>query len=716
MHIDIVHELPGRLRFRLRLAADSIERIFDHLADACAETGDPFELSYDRRSRRFLLVGDRDAALRDTLSAAVASYSVSSAAGMQLPRQPAASAAVVLRRRYPDRSSLENHGSALSLILSRLGRFLLAGWLIPAPLQPAAALVRAWPFLRDGWRDLMGGRASVAVLDASAIAASMAMRDFSTASSIAFLLELGELLTEWTSERTRRSLSALFLGEEQPVWVLRDDREVRVGNDELSEGDQVVIRAGARLPVDGVVQAGEALVNQSSMTGEALAKRRAAGHSVYAGTVVEEGHLVVTAQRVGDGTRFAAIARLLENAQALQADVTSEAERLAQGAVPYTFALSALVLLATRSFVRAASVLVVDYSCARKLAAPLAIKAAMTEATAHGALIKGGRHLETLARANVFIFDKTGTLTLARPEVVNVYPYNGFSRDYVLRNAACLEEHFPHPIATAIVHQALQEGLRHDERHAQVEYVLAHGIASSLDGQRVLIGSRHFVADDEGIDVSGGDACAARCAARGESILYFVVGGQLAGLIAINDPIDSATPAVLRRLRQLGIARIVLLTGDSNAAAATVAGELAIDEVFAEVLPDDKTVIVQRLKEEGNVVAMVGDGMNDSAALAQADLGIALSHGADVAREACDVLLLDGQLASLLDGIEISRGTLARVGHSFRITLGANSALLALGLFGLAPAALLALLHNAATVGICAWIVRPLLAKSPSIR
>ncbi|MBI2393971.1 MAG: heavy metal translocating P-type ATPase [Deltaproteobacteria bacterium] len=700
MKLFVDHELPGRVRFRVQ-APWPASRVFDHLFAALDHEGGRFELSYDVRSRRFLLVFDRLSSLRQALDAA-----------MDRPIAPSTEihAGPIFRAGRPDEEV--GPSSALRVIAPEVARYLLGRWLIPRPLAPFFTLVRVWPFLRDGIAEVNAGRLGVAALDGSAIASSLAMRDFRTASTIGFLLRLGELLADWSRRRARRSLAALFVGAEQHAWVARDGVEQHVPLAELVTGDLVIVRAGSRIPVDGVVRRGEAMVNQSAMTGEALPRRRAVGHSVYAGTVVEEGELGIEARKVGGETRFANIVRLLERSDALKAPITGEAERLAEWAVPYTFLLSGAVLLFTGNFVRAATVLVVDYSCALKLAAPLTIKAAMAEAATHGAVIKGGRPLETLSRADTFVFDKTGTLTRARPSVAGVHPFNGSTREYVLRNAACLEEHFPHPIGTAIVQQALAEDLHHEERHAEVQYVLAHGIESSLDGDRVLIGSRHFVQDDEGIDVSQAAEVAAACQQRGESVLYFTVGGELAGVIAIADPLQPEAPALIERLRKLGMARIVLLTGDDREAARAVAEKVGITEVHSEVLPDDKTRVIQDLRREGRVVVMVGDGMNDSAALAHADVGISMKHGADIAREACDVLLLDTRLEPLLTAVAISRRAMSRIRTEFHVTLGANSLFLALGLLGLAPAGLLALLHNATTVGICAWSVRPLLPEA----
>ena len=380
-------------------------------------------------------------------------------------------------------------------------------------------------------------------------------------------------------------------------------------------------------------------------------------------------------------------------------------------AVPFTFLASALVFLLTRNLARAASVLVVDFSCALKLATPLAIKSAVLESATHGAIFKGGKHLETLANADVFVFDKTGTLTAAKPRIAGVYPLNGFTRKFVLRNAACLEEHFPHPVARAIVDQAIREKLDHEERHSEVEYILAHGITSSLQGQRVLIGSRHFVEEHEQIDLSQTRDIANTAAKHGHGILYFVVGEKVAGVIAIDDPMIPEAPRVIRQLQKLGISRLVLMTGDGQQAAETIGRNVGLTEIYYEVLPDQKTDLIERFKAEGLTVAMIGDGINDSAALAVADVGISLKHASDIAQEVSDVLL-HGALQSLPDAVLIARRALSRVQGSFRFSVAANSVLMLLGLAGIAPTSLLALLHNGSTVGTCMWSLRPLVPQS----
>lgn len=663
--------------------------------------GIPFELSYNSRTHRYLLTCPPGVLAEEAIAHALAS-----------PPPGPEDCDRLLATLSPAIHHAPQEGilkSAARLIVPQIARYLLLRWLTPPWLRPLTTLLRAWPYLREGAEDLARGRMSVGLLDATAIAASLMQRKFDTAGSIAFLLGLGSSVEEWTREQSRASLSVLFRTEEHPVWVLRDGIETQVPYDDLAVHDRVIVRMGSRIPVDGVVEAGEATVNQSAMTGEALALEKRVGLSVLAGTVVEEGELVIRAERVGNDTRFARVLHLIEASEAMQAEVVSEFERLATGTVPYVFLASVVVGLLTRNWTRATSVLVVDFSCALKLATPLALKSAMLEAARRGVLFKGGKHLETLARSNVFVLDKTGTLTEARPHVVGVHAFGGYSRDYVLRNAACLEEHFPHPVATAIVRQAQHEGLRHEERHAKVEYVLAHGIASTLDGERVVVGSRHFVTNHEAVDVAEAEDLVMEAAATGRGVIYFAVGGRLAGVLVIEDTLLAEAPGVLAKLHELNQARLVLMTGDTLGAARRVGERVGISEVHAEVLPDQKSALIRGLQAQGGVVAMLGDGVNDSAALAAADVGLSFRHGADIAREAADVLLLDGRLESLVEAVAISRLALARVRRTFGFSVGANSLLMILGVFGAAPTAWLAVFHNASTVASCVWSLRPYL-------
>ena len=590
----------------------------------------------------------------------------------------------------------------------RSGMLLMARPIIPPPVRLALAITGAFPILKRGFLALSEKRLNVDVLDASAVGAAMVTRDFLTASLISFLLKLGEYLEEWTRGESRRLLSSMFHTEEEWAWVIREGEEIRLPLEAVVEGDTVVVRMGGLIPVDGVVLDGEALVNQSSLTGESLAVAKRPGLPVYAGTAVEEGNIHVRAMQVGDETRAARVVKTIEEAETVKAETQSRSEAMADQVVPYSFLLSGLTFLLTGSVSRSVAVLLIDYSCAIKLSTPLAILTSLARSARHRVLIKGGKYLELLARADAFILDKTGTLTEASPEVAEVISFNGFNREYILRQAACVEEHFPHPVANAVVRRAAQEGLSHAEQHAEVEYVLAHGIASQLMGKRIVIGSRHFVHEDEGVNLSAAEQVIESFAERGTSVLYVAIGGELAGLIAVHDPLREDAKPFVEALKGDGIKRIIMLTGDNELTAQAIATRLGIDEFYAQTLPDAKVDVVKELQGQGYTVAMVGDGINDSPALSQADVGISMRHGADIAREACDVLLLDGTLDDILSARKISREAMALINRNFRTIITINTAALLLAVTGAMPPVFSSSLHNLSTIFVGLRSLQPL--------
>ncbi|EGY25967.1 heavy metal translocating P-type ATPase family protein [Desulfovibrio sp. A2] len=592
-----------------------------------------------------------------------------------------------------------------------LVRYLILRPFLPRIVRMVSAFFRALPFLLKGGRSLASGRLNVDVLDAAALGISLVRGDFRSVGLITALFAVGEFLEEWTRKKSRESLAESLAVDVDTVWVKRGEAEVQVPLSALAEGDLVVVRAGSSIPVDGVVAEGEAMVNQTSMTGEPLAVARRAGASVYAGTVVEEGRLDIRPTGVGSETRINQIVGFIERSEALKANVQGKAERLADAIVPYSFLLAGGVWAVTRDVARAASVLLVDYSCAIRLATPLAILTGMREGAHHGVLIKGGRFIEGLAGADTVVFDKTGTLTEARPRVAEVISLNGHGRDDVLRLAACLEEHFPHPVARAVVRKAEQEALDHQEEHAEVEYVVAHGIASRLRGERVLVGSRHFVHEDEGVPLDEFLPVINQWAAKGYSILHLAIGGKLAGILCIEDPLRPEAADVVRGLREQGVKRIIMLTGDGPVTAAAVASAVGVDEWRAQVLPADKADIVRQLQSEGGKVVMVGDGINDSPALSAADVGVSLRDGADLAREVADVVLSGNDLAELLVARRLAKATLRRIHVNFSSIMGLNTAFMALGLVGRAQPGMLALLHNLTTVGVALNAMRPMLGN-----
>ncbi len=581
----------------------------------------------------------------------------------------------------------------------------------PRVLTRGLALLRALPYIWTGIKALFRGRLNLDALDGAALTVCLLRRDFKSLSSIVFFFALGEYLADWTRKKSRASLAESLALNIDHVWIKEGELERRVPVAETRPGDLVVVRAGSVLPVDGTVAEGDGMVNQASMTGESMPVRRTVGSTVYAGTVLEEGEMIVAASRVGGDTRINAILRSIEESESVKASIQGRYERVADSIVPYNFLLSGAVYAATRDPLRAGSVLLVDYSCAIRLATPLTIFTGMREAAERGVLIKGGKFMEAVAEADVVIFDKTGTLTEARPTVAEVIPFGGRTRDTVLRLAACLEEHFVHPVGQAVVRAAEAEGLKHREEHAKVEFVVAHGIASRWRGQRVLIGSGHFVLEDEGISATSEQRSIIDSqAAMGRSVLYLAVGGELAGIILIEDNMRKDAPAMVEALREDGIRRVIMLTGDGELTARGIAERAGIAEYRSRLLPEDKAAFVASLKNEGHKVIMVGDGINDSPALSAADVGVAMAEGADMAREVADIVLVNGELSGILLARKVARIALARVRSNFRASLLWNSLFLLGGLTGLLRPGLSALLHNATTAAIAVSSVRPMLS------
>ncbi|MBO4334547.1 MAG: heavy metal translocating P-type ATPase [Desulfovibrio sp.] len=588
-----------------------------------------------------------------------------------------------------------------------LFRYIVIRPFLPACLRMISAAISAIPFLVKGISQLLHGKLRVEVLDASAIAASLYLRDFRTVSMLTLLLGLGDTLAEWTRRHSLESLTESLTLHVQTVWRKVNGTEVSTPLARIKKGDLIVVRSGSSIPVDGIVTEGVGVINQSSMTGEPIGVKREEGGAVFAGTVVEEGEIVIKVTKVGDETRFRQVAAFIEESEALKAGIQGKSERMADLAVPFTFALAGLVFLVTRNFMRAASVLLVDYSCALKLATPLAVLAAMREGTHLGMVIKGGRYLEALNDADTIVFDKTGTLTNASPVVAEVIACAKHKREDVLRTMACLEEHFPHPVARAVVKKAQDENLVHEEEHAQVEYIVAHGVASSLRGKRLLVGSRHYIECDEHVDVSPLASAIAEQSAMGRSLLFMAEDGKLAGLLAIEDPLRAEAISVIQKLREEGFQRIIMLTGDDERTAKAIAQRAGITEFRAQVLPSDKADVVRELTQSGCKVLMVGDGINDAPALSSALVGVAMIDGTDLAREVANVLLTRPDLNGLIAARRLARSTMRRIHTNFAATLILNSIFLAGGLFNLLPAGTSAVLHNLTTLGISLNAMRP---------
>lgn len=599
------------------------------------------------------------------------------------------------------------------LDFSSLARYVFLRPLLPNFINVGNALIDSVPYLIEGVKNIFHGRLNVSVLDAAAILVSLIRFDFGTVGLLTLLLGLGDMLERYTRKKSLSSLADQLAIKVDQVWVRNADGALSQKQlAALSKDDVVVVRAGSVIPVDGVVTQGDASVNQATMTGEPLPVHRAAGGSVFAGTVVEDGEIDIRPTALGDASRLSQIVSFIQNSEAAKAGIQGRAERLADAIVPYNFLLAGLVWLFTRNLTRTASVLMVDYSCALRLATPLAILTAMKTGTEHGVLVKGGRYLEALSEVDTVVFDKTGTLTQASPVLSDVVPLGeGMTEMALLRLSACLEEHFPHPVSRAIVRQAQERGVFHDdEAHdTEVRYIVAHGICSSVDGRKCVLGSRHFIEDDEGIDLTSAKPVVERLAALGRSILYVAVGGELAGVLGIEDPIRAEAKETVDRLRACGIRRILMITGDDVRTAAHVAQELGLDGFHAQVLPQDKARHVLDLKAEGAKVLMVGDGINDSPALSAAHVGATLRDGTDIAQEVADVVLTRNNLLDLPEAITLGRATMRRIHQNFRASVSLNTCFLAGGLTGLLMPAVGALLHNATTIGVCLNAMRPTL-------
>ncbi len=571
---------------------------------------------------------------------------------------------------------------------------------LPAPLDAAYTAFRSIRFLWKGVRCVLSRRLEVEVLDALSIGVSLLRGDFGTAGSVMFLLNLGSLLEEWTRKKSLDDLARSMALNVDKVWVRSQGTEVLVPLTKVRSGDEVVVRSGNMIPLDGTVLEGEAMVNQAALTGEAMPVRKAEGSTLYAGTVVEEGECVFIAKAEGGSNRYDKIVAMIEESEKLKSSTENRALVLADKLVPWCLGATVVTYLLTRNATRAISCLMVDFSCALKLSMPLAVLSAMRECGSYHITVKGGKYLEALSKADTIVFDKTGTLTRATPQVVEVVPFSGCNEREVLQLAACLEEHFPHSMANAVVRAAKEHGISHEEMHSEVEYIVAHGIASRVGGERVVIGSHHFVFEDEKCTIPTAEQQKFDALKPAYSHLYMAASGQLVGVICISDPLRPEAAAVLNGLRALGIRNTVMMTGDSERTAAAIAKQVGVDRFFAEVLPEDKANFVQQAKAEGHTVVMIGDGINDSPALSAADIGIAINSGAAIAREIADVTIKADSLEELVALKAIANSLQKRVHANYRFVLTFNSALIALGALGILQPASSAMLHNLSTIGI----------------
>ena len=589
---------------------------------------------------------------------------------------------------------------------------------LPAPLDAAYTAFRSIRFLWKGVRCALHRKLEVEVLDALSIGVSLLRGDFGTAGSVMFLLNLGSLLEEWTRKKSLDDLARSMALNVDKVWVRSQGTEVLVPLTKVRSGDEVVVRSGNMIPLDGTVLEGEAMVNQAALTGEAMPVRKAEGSTLYAGTVVEEGECVFIAKAEGGSNRYDKIVAMIEESEKLKSSTENRALVLADKLVPWCLGATVVTYLLTRNATRAISCLMVDFSCALKLSMPLAVLSAMRECGSYHITVKGGTYLEALSQADTIVFDKTGTLTRATPQVVEVVPFSGCNEREVLQLAACLEEHFPHSMANAVVRAAKEHGISHEEMHSEVEYIVAHGIASRVGGQRVVIGSHHFVFEDEKCTIPTAEQQKFDALKPAYSHLYMAASGQLVGVICISDPLRPEAAAVLNGLRALGIRNTVMMTGDSERTAAAIAKQVGVDRFFAEVLPEDKANFVQQAKAEGHTVVMIGDGINDSPALSAADIGIAINSGAAIAREIADVTIKADSLEELVALKAIANSLQKRVHANYRFVLTFNSALIALGALGILQPASSAMLHNLSTIGISLKSMTNLLPenKAPQLK
>ncbi len=681
MKCKILHESAGRMRVHLfcrRMSlheADILEYYLKNI-DGVAEAA-----VFDRTQDAVITYRSSRAALVQALAA----FSFEKGEQMALVPEHTSRA---LNREYEDKLSW----TVIRRVISKL--------FFPLPLTTALAVFHSVKYIREGLSALLHGRLSVAVLDATAVTVSMVRGDFPTASSVMFMLRLGEILEEWTHKKSVADLAGAMSLNVDHVWLKTGETEVLVPISDVKAGDRIVARTGNLIPLDGKVVSGEAMVNQASMTGESMPVPKREGSLVYAGTVAEEGECVICVEKELGGGRYDRIVRMIEESEKLKSTAEDKASRLADRLVPYTLGGTLLTYLLTRNVTKMLAVLMVDFSCALKLSMPIAVLSAMRESSGRHISVKGGRFLEAVAQANTVVFDKTGTLTYASPKVAQIVPFGGHEESEMLRLAACLEEHYPHSMANAVVEEAKKRGLTHEEYHSQVQYIVAHGISSMVDDKKVLIGSAHFVFEDEGCRVPEGEQEKFDSLPAEYSHLYLCIAGELSAVICIHDPLRREAKDAIRALHACGIDKVVMMTGDNRRTAESVAAEVGVDEVYAEVLPEDKAAFVRSEKAKGRTVIMIGDGVNDSPALSEADAGIAISTGAAIAREIADITVASEDLFALVTLRKLSEALIDRIHRNYRFIVGFNFSLIVLGVAGILPPTTSALLHNMSTLGI----------------
>lgn len=679
MRFSIISEIPGRTR--LQLAGPVPESDLDALLKLGGEIDGVRKVRVYGRIGQMALEYDepRRASVLDALGALDAQAIADAKSGYVMQLEPRK------RKLVMDLATL-------------VGVHYARRWFLPTPLRAVFVVAGYMTFLRAALHELAQPRLTVPVLDASAIGISFVKRDVDTAGQTMFLLNVGELLEDYTRAMSENELINSLLDVPDKAQKVVGDTEVSVAATELEPGDLVAVRTGMSICIDGVVEQGSAMVNQATLTGEPLAVERSAGDDVFAGTVVEDGSILVRVRANTAQTKLRSIVSLVQTADSLKSEGQSHMEDLANKIVPWNFLLAGLVALTTRSLIKTSAALMVDYSCALKLTGSVAVMTAMSDAAKMGVMVKGAKYFESFAKADTIVFDKTGTLTEAQPRLACVLTTDGWSEDEILRLSACLEEHFPHPVARAVVNAARERGLEHRERHAAVEYIAAHGIASSIEGRRAIIGSAHFVFEDEGAQLESDIKEQIESQMQGLSPLYLAVDGKVVGVLGIEDPLKPGVREAIADLHALGVKHVVMLTGDSERTAERIAREAGVDEFKAELLPEDKYTYVERIKREGRHVAMVGDGVNDSPALGLADVGLAMGGGSDIAKEVADIILTDTDLAAIVRLRRMSQGLIDRLTSSYSKVMLTNSALLALGITGMITPQTSSLLHNGSTI------------------
>ncbi len=694
MKFTIKHEIDGRMRFNASSGAFTFEEA-DKLQYAL-ESIDGVEKAkvYERTGDAVVIYNSGREFIIDELKGLDLS-------GVDVPKH-----------------ILENSGRKLNsyykekIIGKTVFRFAIKSFL-PLPARMFYTGVKMCKYFRRGIRCLMRGKLEVPVLDAVAIGMSAMRGDFNTAGSIMYLLDIGEYLEEWTHKKSVEDLARSMSFNTGKVWLRKDNREVRADPSSVVPGDVVVVRMSNIVPFDGTVVEGEAMINQASLTGESMPVRKSVDGYVYAGTVVEEGEISICVKEVSGSTRFEKIIKMIEDSEKLKSAVESRAEHLADKLVPYTFLGTIGAWLLTRNISKAMSVLMVDFSCALKLAMPVTVLSAMRESGGHGITVKGGKYLEAIASATTIVFDKTGTLTKARPVFREVIPLCKEDPDDLLRIAACLEEHFPHSMAKAVTRAAKEKGLEHEEMHSKVEYILAHGIVSSIGEKRVIIGSSHFVLEDEKCRVDSEYENRLKNIPNDCSHLYLAIDNMVAAVICISDPLRPEARETVQELKNVGFDKIVMMTGDSERTAAAIAREVGVDEYYSEVLPEDKARFVGSEREAGHVVMMVGDGINDSPALSAANVGVAISDGAAIAREIADVTVASDDLRELVKLKKLSEAMIKRIDRNYKLIMGVNGGLILLGVTGVIQPTTSALFHNMSTLAIGLESMRDLLPAEP---